>query len=797
MFVDENSRPMARAGLFCSVSVAAFIGLGTSGALAQTAPATPAPVQPQAAAPVATDSVKNPEAIAPEIIVTGSRGVPGGLMKVQTAATAMQSITPAAIQEKLTVASPLQIAATIPGVNFGSSDAYGLSIRNFLSIRGMDQTEIGFMVENAPGINLLNYFPYTETWTDNENISDITVTPGNSRLYDPIINASGGEFILSVRDPRDTFGGMVSGSVGSYDGRRGFVDIDTGEIGNSGAKAFLSYSHTRAGNYVGPGTNRRDHVDFKITKEWTPGIHSSLFVSYNNWSNARINILNLAQAKNGIATNLDQYQYASTYVPGVTTNYYKLAISPRRNWLVVSNNTIDLTDRVRLYVNPYFKTYNTQAGGQSSLNPAATYAGTQLVTPAYDPSSLVNGRIPVLANIVGKENGAGVNTYLEADLTPQNRLQVGFWHDESNIEQYQQYQVLNQAGDPSRSPLYSTGGALITGINFKADVITNQVYIGDTQSLFDDKLKISLGFKNIFYTVRGVNRTLGLSPNFNVSWSRPMPRILISYEINPSMQVYGNVTTNARMPNVFATYVTYTGGTGAIAQVGNTAVKPEYTTSAQIGYRYHGAINVDINAFYMHLKNHQVTTGTLINGNLSPQAISIGGEKVRGVSLEVSTRSYHGFSVYGNVQYQRGTFDDNFPINGDFLPTRGNEMVETPNWVANAGARFESGGFFASATAKYVSSQYTTFMNNQTMPSYLLGDLSIGYNLPSLGPIKEPVIRLNVTNLGNKPYISSGSSVVPTAVATRGINGTLIPAGTPLYYVGAPRSVLLTVSTKF
>ena len=183
-------------------------------------------------APAAATSTKtaNPETIVEEVVVSSGKSIPGGLMKEQVAAETMSSITPAAIAEKLAAGSPLELASTIPGVNFGSSDPYGLSVRNFMSVRGLDQTELGFMIEGVPGTDLISYYPYSEAWADNENISDITLTPGNSRLQDPIISASGGEFIETIRQPRNTFGGMASASVGSYDGWRTFVDLDTGYI---------------------------------------------------------------------------------------------------------------------------------------------------------------------------------------------------------------------------------------------------------------------------------------------------------------------------------------------------------------------------------------------------------------------------------------------------------------------------------------------------------------------------------------------------------------------------------------
>ena len=112
-------------------------------------------------------------------------------MKVQTAAETMSSITPSAIQEKLPNASPLQLANTLPGVNFGGVDSYGLSILNFVSVRGLDETEIGYMIEGIPGVDNFNYFPYTESWVDNENIADIyadtrqfaLARPHNQRIW--------------------------------------------------------------------------------------------------------------------------------------------------------------------------------------------------------------------------------------------------------------------------------------------------------------------------------------------------------------------------------------------------------------------------------------------------------------------------------------------------------------------------------------------------------------------------------------------------------------------------------------
>jgi iron complex outermembrane receptor protein len=778
----------------------AAVALGSAApAWAQTAAIAPT----GGSSPTSAESLKNPEAIVPELVVTGRRSVAGGLMKLQSAAETMSSITPAAIAEKAPSASPLQLVSTVPGVNFGSTGTFGLAARNFLSVRGLDQTELGSLIEGIPGTDIASYFPYTESWADNENISDITLTPGNSRLQDPIISASGGEFIESVRMPRDRFGGMVSASGGSYGSWRTFGSLDSGNIGQTGAKAFLSYSYTHEGNFVGPGANTRQHIDFKVTEDWSPNAHSSLFLSYNYLTNARLQILTLAQANTGLATdNLGQFQYASKFVPGVTPNYYKNFEIPRPTYILASNNDFELSDKVSLHITPYARYTYSFANGQSNLNPASIFNGNQRVTAAFNPSSLQNGLLFTQSETELNQYQYGVSSYLEADLTPQNHLMAGYWHENWRLGEVAFYNQLGLDGTPAAtgksSALRTTGGALITGTHFTARTRTDQIFIGDTQSMLDDKLKISVGFKQLFYHVDGKDLVIGAPPTFSAHASKPMPRILVSYDVNPSMQIYANVTTNTRMPLVMSTYVTnFSTTTGGFAQVGAQNIKPEYSTGAQIGYRYQGLVNLDVNAFYMKLKDHQVSSLVLINNSLLPQALSVGGETIKGASLEVSTRSYNGFSLYGSAQYLHGTFDDNVPRSGDFLPTAGKKMVESPDWITSVSARYDKGPFFAELIHKYVDSQYTSFMNDQVMPSYNTLDLAMGYRLPNYRGFINPVLRLNLNNLRNKSYIASVASVTPNAVTTKGINGATLAGTAPSYYVGAPLVAMVTLSTEF
>ena len=68
-------------------------------------------------------------------------------------------------------------------------------------------------------------------------------------------------------------------------------------------------------------------------------------------------------------------------------------------------------------------------------------------------------------------------------------------------------------------------------------------------------------------------------------------------------------------------------------------------------------------------------------------------------------------------------------------------------------------------------------------------DFNAAYNLPSDGFFKNPVLRLNVSNLTNKQFLTaslgSGSSIAINA------------AGNPYVYPGAPRFFSVTGQADF
>lgn len=785
--------------LTATALVAAGI-LATQPAFAQDARgASSAPEASKAQEPVTAE----------EILVTArkERAAAGGLMLVQRQPETTNSITSEAIAQKMAISGPYQLIASLPGVNTGQSDPYQMSIRYGLQLRGLPMNKIGWVVDGMPPMDRAYLLPYSETYADTENLAGLTIHPGSARITDPVQTAVGGEFSMTIRDPNDDASGQASYSYGSFNGRRYFAGFDTGLIGNSGIKAFATVSETKAGTFALPdnATGSRFHADFKVVKEWGDVAKSSIWVSYNDWNALRSQPFSLAQFRTAQQTgDFTAANYKFTFDPlSNSNNYYKHAYYTRRNVLVSWNNEINPSDNVSINITPYYQWIESNSSGGSALNPASIYTGNQKQTVSTAGLFLQpNGFIPVKTNVLQHQHAYGVNSSVKFDVSPSNSLTFGWWYDHFSMAQLNSFSPVSGSGDAPNwadTILYSTSGQVISGANYDFRTNINALSIQDSQSFLDERLKIEVGLKYFIYRLSGTNFISGPQSAMSFKYEKLLPRATISYDINPHTQVYANVITETRTNAPIVTYVdTYSVGTGTISQLGNASAKPEYAIGEELGFRYHnGLVTADIALFNKKLSNNSVTSLAFLNGAGVNTTLNAGGLKMRGATAELAFGPFHGFSPYINGQYLWTQTTDNFQVGNDFLPTKGKEGVQAPKWTATAGLNYNNGPFFGNILYKYVGPQYATFMNDQQMPAFSTVDLGIGYRIPAGIVGKEPVIRLSVTNLGNKPYLGSFSSVQPNAVTTTGINGTTIAGRTPTYWLASPRAIMGTFSTKF
>jgi iron complex outermembrane receptor protein len=118
----------------------------------------------------------------------------------------------------------------------------------------------------------------------------------------------------------------------------------------------------------------------------------------------------------------------------------------------------------------------------------------------------------------------------------------------------------------------------------------------------------------------------------------------------------------------------------------------------------------------------------------------------------------------------------------------GKRVVDAPRQLFNTELSYEQGEWFGRVGAKYTDKRYYTYLNDASVPSYWLADLSAGYKLKSFGILKDLTIQLNVTNLFDKQYIATVGS---NGFATSDPQGTL-----QTLLTGAPRQAFLSLNGK-
>ena len=167
--------------------------------------------------------------------------------------------------------------------------------------------------------------------------------------------------------------------------------------------------------------------------------------------------------------------------------------------------------------------------------------------------------------------------------------------------------------------------------------------------------------------------------------------------------------------------------------------------------------------------------------------------------MELGTVPVNGWSAYGSLTFQKSKVlndikvrNNTRPAEPEFLPTTGKQFALTPQMLAGLSLQYSEGPFYVRAKGKKTGRQYATLMNDEAVPSYMTADLDAGYKFGDFMFVKNSLLRLNVSNIGNTKYRNPSSGTVLNAKPV----GTQL-AGNVFYYLGAPRFFSVTLSADF
>ena len=733
---------------------------------------------------------------AEEVVVLGTkrRAIGGGLIKPQTEAKSVSTISSAYIQTQPAIQNVYQYIQLTPGALVSTADPFGLSTQFSINVHGLGQDQLGYVLEGMPLNDIGFYTAYPSQFIDSENIDEVSLAQGSADLDSPVLSAAGGLMTISMLDPSLKPGGSVDVSYGSYNTNREFIRLDTGLIGSTGVRAFISFSNTDSDQWRGPGRVKRQHIDYKLVREWGDGNRITLTGTYHDGITPNYTLPTLGDFQQfGKNDN-----YESTFTPG-DGNYWRLNTGTFRILYMSAPAKLVLTDRLTLNVTPYWQYGYGNAPYGTELTEDNNYQGTAgpytVSIPNYNADQGT-----VMANYQDLQYRAGLVTKLTF-TTGANSVIAGDWYDYSDETDTQSFTGLSTSGvpgdiwaDTDRGLIRLPNGQLLLAGADHVITQTNQPFLADILTLLDHKLTLEAGIKEAMISRDGTNDVPGPQYHANINTAEPLPRLAARWQVDPHNQIFASATTNFRTPSEATFFNAYYQGQIYIAA--NTKLKPEYSISEEAGYRYTGALLTGSATFFNYnFTNRQITT--IVGGNQISESINAGGQTTRGVDLELGTRAWHNLSPYVSAEYLHATIDNDLQVGTDTLPTAGKTAVRSPKLQAALGLSYDDGTVFGTLSVKHVASQYATFTNDEKIPGYTTMDVGLGYRLPQVGLKARPELKLNLLNLTAGDYLSGVANPTANARDTVGRSGTVIPGTPPSYYLSGGFAAIVTAQQAF
>ncbi|OAJ68715.1 TonB-dependent receptor [Gluconobacter cerinus] len=749
------------------------------------------------------------------ISVTGTHHQPGGgMMRAETASRAVQTVTQNYIEMQSPTSSPLDLIANLPSVNITTPDPSGNEGGSMQS-RGLYDNDIGIMLNGMPIANggTSSASNFVQNYIDSNNISAESMSPGSISVEDPVTSAGAGALSITTRAPSKKFGGLISGSYGSFNRTRGFIRVDSGEIGHTGITSYASFSNTHSDAWRGSGDSDRKHMDFRAQKLIGNRSSIDLFAGYNHshyYLNRYPTLANFQNDKHGrpVSTPLSYNAQFSATSP---SSYYGVHGTDKDQFYISMPMKFALNNTFTLNISPYYERSDITLNSASRLQEGYTYAGSALQRVDLNGDGRISTatRAAVSTNSMSVTQQGGVVAALGWH-SENNDGQIGYWHEEYRYSLKTPMSKMNQTtgaqpSDTDKSSYYrTTSGSIYNSVDYLGSYSLNSGFLEDTVHLLNHKMNITAGIKVTSMTLEGQDYLPSTASHTNHTYVSPTPRFSWSYNFAPHHQLYINAEGDFRAPSPINMISRYSTSTGRMTTSGAGA-KPQYSIKEELGYRYSDDLFLaDISFFNMNVSNRLLSVNMFSNDVQVSQTINAGGETIRGVDVMLSTRPlFHRFSPYFAFEYLHTTMDNNLQTTADdgsvdYLRTKGKTAVMSPKFSGSVGLTYNEGPFFMNASVHYTSKQASSFMNDQYMPSYFSDSLTLGYHLPKFFIAQSPTFKLNFTNLTSQYKLGGVYYFSNNARATTGVYGHKIGADTaPTYYIMPPFAMMGTLSTSF
>ncbi len=670
------------------------------------------------------------------------------------------------IQTSTTISNPLDLLNNIAGVSVTQGSTFGLyEYATQVNMRGFNKSQIAFLVDGVPlGASATAGGAPINRFVETENLSSVSVHQGSGSLATPSAAALGGSINYVTALPQNNTAVQVSSTNGSYDSKRIFSRIDTGEFAKD-SRAYISYSETTTGKWKNEGELKREHLDAKVLSK-LGGVDMQLNFSYNDRQDH--DYLDISQDDyntygRDFGLNSNWVSYPTTATASEKAEQTKYNAYNADGWqnartdMLVSMNFSGDIGSSQLKLTPY---YHDQSGtGNWAPNYVILADGTQDYTQqSFRQSEYYTQRM-----------GATLNWNMDLG---DHELLAGLW-GESGSRQNKRYwyNLLDQ-----NTGLTYNQTPYFENFNRNFDTTSMMAYLQTKLHFLDDNMIVDLGAKSQLTTVTYTDIQDATKSQPAKDSSAPfLPQLGLTYKFNNSNQVYMSYAMNyAQLPDSVYTGTTY-----------DPDIKNEESTNIDLGYRLNtqnSALTATI--YYVDYQNkiENITAGT---GDIfaadTSYAANVGGVESKGLELSGLYRLSKDWKVSGNYTYTDAKYTDD--VNGDALS--GKQVPFIPVNMVNVAVDYNKGGYMFGVNAKYNNEIYGTRDNSDKINDYTLANAYIGYKKSLTNAIlKDVSVLMNINNLLDEDYL-----------ATAGAFGNT--AGTSTYFVGTPRTTTLTVSGTF
>lgn len=753
----------------------------------------------------AVDAAADAEAGAEAIVVTGQRTTYNNAALDETL-----------IDDKSPIASVLDLVGTLPGVQVNEGDAFGFDDwSTAYSIRGyqtnLDTQQVGLTIDGLPnGGSSYGGGSKANRFIDTANIGTVEVFQGTADIASRSNEALGGTINFVTADPLDEMRVRLSASLGDYKSSRYYGRFDTGTILGGTTKAWFSYAHQEATDWMeGSAQNHRDNFAMKfvvdtpvkltgyasyddahednydqvysaaqfaaypktdgLTGEWT-GVPYQDQAYRRAWSTLRKNFFGYLKGEATIADQLD-----------VKASVYYHDMAGRGDWVpqYVVNVTNDGAGNPQSELDgtstvqggsPLGFIYFVDANGVA-LSPRAGCVGTisypygGTTSANYDPACYAAGAIGAQSYRHTHYRKDRLGGTLDAAWNMQfgaleNTLRGGVWYEDTHRQEWRDWHnVIDTTTGPEyeATPYWTQYSRKYPQDTFKW-YVEDQVRFGPVTASFGAKQFINhIDCIDLF----GQSDDTSISSKSDVLLSGG-----VQVEPMAGLNLFGGYAENFKA--LTDTLLEY--------NADFSRIKPETAENWEAGARYQNGIFQASATWFKSKFSNQVifvanSTGAgndyIAEGD--GRFFNAGGIDSEGFELLANVRPLDGLSLYAAYTYidakYRGVSDiatdtdDDQDIIDAQNALAGKRVAGIPKHMWVLSGTYAYGPVKVGLTGKYTGNRFVDSANTWTAKNSFITDLSVAVKGEALSDwLKALEFSVNVTNLTDESYLGGISS---------------------------------------